>query len=104
MARRGGFDRLVFLTKGGLKKWLSRTIFGDDEQPMPSVAYSGDNGQSDRPGFGEYSSYNVPPQQADTAPISRHVVPARVGSSGPDTHSSDPGDRFGTGAPDRHIK
>jgi hypothetical protein len=79
----------------------------NNETPMPSVArVTGEQlDQPDRPpiakGFGEASSYAVPPQNTDGAAIDRNVKPARVASGGPVTHSSDPGDRF----PDvsRHI-
>jgi hypothetical protein len=82
-------------------------IFGDDEQPMPSVAYSGVDGEIPPAagiarGFANCSSFDVPPQVADQAPIDRHIVPARTesGSGGP--HSSDAGDRFSSG-PARHV-
>jgi hypothetical protein len=81
-------------------------IFGDDEQPMPSVAYSGVDGE-DPPaagiarGFANCSSFDVPPQQADQAGIDRHVVDGRAPSP----------DQSGTSAPpagraqvDRHIR
>jgi hypothetical protein len=79
----------------------------NNERPMPSVAFVAEQfDQPDRPpidkGFGEASSYSVPPQSTDGAAIDRNVKLARV-ESGPAQSHSTASDRFGDGSPDRHV-